>query len=302
MIHVPSPVQALHDPLYDSKGVKLWVKRDDLLHPHIMGNKWRKLKYNLRYAQENGYKGILTFGGAFSNHIAATAASCREFGLQAIGIIRGEELHAASNATLRFASGQGMHLEFVSRSSYRDLKKISRSLLMQYPDFLCLPEGGTNAHALQGCAEIIDELQDPFDYLITPLGTGGTMAGLLQGLRGRARLIGISSLKGDFVHSEFRDLIQKNDIAYSNYELMNQFHFGGYGKVTSELVDFVNMIKKSHNLQLDPIYTGKMMFAIHHLLLNDYFQEGSDIVMLHTGGLQGIEGFNDRNPDRMLIS
>lgn len=301
MARIPSPIEQIHDPLFEEKGLEVWIKRDDLIHPHIMGNKWRKLKYNILHVRESHLAGIVTFGGAYSNHIAATAAACATNQLPSIGIIRGDELSPDSNPTLRFASDQGMKLQFVSRNEYRQLKENQHQLQQIHPRYLILPEGGTNELAIRGCQEIWTEINQSFDYAITSVGTGGTMAGLLKAMSGEGKLIGISALKGNFIHSEFRNMLQHHNIPFENYELMDQWHFGGYGKVTDDLVAFINDTKEKINVLFDPIYTAKMYFAVTKLIETNYFPSNSKIVLIHTGGLQGIAGFIEKQKKNILL-
>ncbi len=301
MVNLPSPVQRLNDELFVKNDVQVWVKRDDLIHEEIMGNKWRKLKYNVEYAITQGYKGLLTFGGAFSNHIAATAAAAQANNLKSIGIIRGEELTASSNATLRYVSQQEMCLKFVSRNAFREMKADISELQEIYPDYYILPEGGTNSLAIRGCSEIIEELSEVYDYYVTPIGTGGTFTGILKGLRGKGTLLGVSSLKGDWIDDEIEELLKMNGVDFKNYEVLKDFHFGGYGKVTDQLIDFINRIKQKNELQLDPIYTGKMYFATLKLISEGFFPPKSKILVIHTGGLQGIAGFNEVAKTKILV-
>lgn len=300
MAIIPSPIEKLNDPLFNQKGLEVYIKRDDLIHSYIMGNKWRKLKYNLKYAKEEGYEGILTVGGAFSNHISATAACCFENGLKSIGIIRGNELHEQSNATLRFAARRKMQLKFVSRENFRLLKNSFSGLQNEYPTYYCLPEGGTNDLAIKGCEELIKEIDIPFDYVTTPIGTGGTMAGMLKGLKGEKKLLGFSALKGEFIKDEFSSLIKRHGIAYPNYEIFTNFHFGGYGKASEGLVDFINKTYENSQLLFDPVYTGKMYFGLKELVRDGYFNRGIRIIVVHTGGLQGIEGFNENRKTKIF--
>lgn len=302
MAQIPSALQQLHDPLFEEKGVEVFVKRDDQIHPHVMGNKWRKLKYNIIHARETGYNGLLTIGGAYSNHIAATAAACKENGFRSIGIIRGDELHGQSNATLRFASSCGMKLIFVSRAEFRQIKENFEDLQEQYDSFYCLPEGGTNLLAIQGCEEIVKEIDIPYDFITCSLGTGGTMAGILRGMQGQKKIIGFSALKGDFVHEEFKKLLHGANISYSNYLLETRFHFGGYGRVTSELVNFINKTIVENNMVFDPIYTGKMYFGLKTRIREGGFARGMRIIVVHSGGLQGIDGFNERTKTPIFLT
>ena len=301
MVNLPSPVQPINDELFEKNELQVWIKRDDLIHEEIMGNKWRKLKYNIEYAIKQGYSGLLTFGGAYSNHIAATAAAAKANNLKSIGIIRGEELNPSSNATLRFVNEQKMDLKFVSRGDFRSLKEDYEELKSNYPDYYILPEGGTNNLAIQGCSEIIDELSETYDYYITPIGTGGTFCGILKGLAGKGTLLGVSSLKGNWIDDEIESLLETNKIDFSNYQIVKDFHFGGYGKVTDQLIDFINRIKQKNELQLDPIYTGKMYFATLKLISEGFFPPKSKILVIHTGGLQGIAGFNEVAKTKILV-
>lgn len=292
MVDQPSPIVKLVSEETEKRDITLMMKRDDLLHPTIIGNKWRKLKYNLEEAKRLKAKTLLTFGGAYSNHIAATAAAAEEFGFQSIGIIRGDELNENSNHTLTEASKNGMQLRFVDRERFRNLKVDFYALQKEFPEAYILPEGGTNQLAIKGASEAIGEIEEAYEYLICPLGTGGTAAGLLQNLPENKKLIVVSSLKGSFVHKEFCDLVNNHRINKTNYEVLDNYHFGGYGKVTDELIAFINNFKKEFNIPLDPIYTGKMMFAVINLIQIGFFPPKAKIMALHTGGLQGIAGFS----------
>ena len=268
------------------------IKREDLNHSTISGNKWRKLKYNLKKAKKQGYTSLLTFGGAYSNHIYATAAAGKEFGFKTIGVIRGEE-HLPLNPTLAFAQTQGMHLHYMDRTTYRDKSKpeIIDSLKATYGEFYLIPEGGTNALAIKGCSEIIDEIDEPFEYLCCPVGTGGTIAGLIAGLAGKSNIIGFSSLKGDFLKQEVSDLLANNHTLHDNWTIATDYHFGGYAKTKPQLLDFMHEFEQQHKVPLDPIYTGKMLYGIYDMIRSDRFIPGSRILVIHTGGLQGKAGF-----------
>ncbi len=295
MARLPSPLQELSHPILDEKEIQLFVKRDDLIHEKIMGNKWRKLKYNLQEAKNKGTSTLLTLGGAFSNHIHATAAAGAEFGFRTIGIIRGEELCPTSNETLQFASAKGMDLRFVDRSTYSLLRKNPEVLRKDYPECFILPEGGTNELAIKGCRELIEEINIDFDAIVVPVGTGGTFSGVLDGVKESQSVIGISSLKGAFIEQEMEKLINQFQIKNRNYVINTDFHFGGYGKTTGELIDFINWFKEVFAISLDPIYTGKSFFAVWNMINNDKFEKNLKIILLHTGGLQGILGFNRKN-------
>lgn len=300
MVTVPTPVVELISEETTNLGLTLMMKRDDLIHPTIMGNKWRKLKYNLIEAKKSGFQTLLTFGGAYSNHIAATAAAAKLFDFHSIGIIRGDELNENSNLTLIEAAKNGMKFQFVNREDFRRLKIDFDEIKLNYPNAYILPEGGTNALAVAGAAEIIDEISEDYDYLICPLGTGGTMAGLLKKLQEDKKLIGISSLKGSFINNEFQSLIDEMGIDKTNWAINNNYHFGGYGKVDETLIQFINQFKKRFEIALDPIYTGKMMYGVYDLIAKNYFPPKSKIMVLHTGGLQGIAGFNIKKGEKIL--
>ena len=278
-------------PIHFPNGIELFIKREDLLHPVISGNKFRKLKYNLAEAKRLGYKKLLTFGGAFSNHIVAVAGAGKEFGFETIGIIRGEELEEKinENPSLAVAQQFGMKFFFVSRDAYRlkETPEFLEKMQSQFGDFYLLPEGGTNELAIKGCEEILSELDSEFSYVCTSVGTGGTISGIINSAASHQNIIGFSSLKGDFLQKDIAKFANKK-----NWSVNCEYHFGGYGKVTNELIEFINSFYTQFGIPLDPIYTGKMMFGIMQLIQNDYFPPNSKILAIHTGGLQGIAGMN----------
>ena len=292
-----APLQKIEDPLFAEKRVELFLKREDLLHPAISGNKWRKLKYNLSAAKEQGKSMLLTFGGAYSNHIAAVAAAGKEFNFKTLGFIRGEE-HLPLNPTLAFAANYGMQLFYLDRETYRrkDSPEFLTLLQQQYPKAYILPEGGTNLLAVKGCTEIVNDIDLPFNYICCSAGTGGTLAGIIAGLAGEKKIIGFPALKGgDFLYHEVKQLVKAYaGREYANWELQTQYHFGGYAKVKPELLQFIKDFKAQQHILLEPIYTGKMLFGILDLIRQDYFEPGSIIVTLHTGGLQGLAGMEER--------
>ncbi|MES2621191.1 MAG: pyridoxal-phosphate dependent enzyme [Bacteroidota bacterium] len=297
-----SPLQMLSDDLLREKEITLHIKRDDLIHPHIQGNKGRKLKYNLEQAHLSATDTLLTFGGSYSNHIYATAAAAKHFGLKSIGIIRGEE-HLVKSPTLQFAVSQGMQLIYTSRESYRnkETKDYLENLRAQLGDFYLIPEGGTNMHALKGVDELISEVKTDYDYMCVACGTGGTLAGLVAGLKGEKNLLGFSSLKGeDSLTAKVNALANEySGVTYSNFKINFDYHFGGYAKVKPELIEFIKQFKQRFDILLEPVYTGKMFYGLYDLIANDYFPKGSRIVAVHTGGLQGLSGytayFGDKN-------
>lgn len=267
------------------------IKPDYLNHKDISGNKYRKLKYNLEAARKLKKNTLLTFGGAFSNHIAAVAAAGCEFGFKTIGVIRGEELIAKieSNPTLSFAKSQGMHFKFVSRSDYRlkTTEDFITGLKDEFDDFYLVPEGGTNDLAVQGCTEILTEEDEVFDYICCPVGTGGTISGLINSSLSHQKVLGFPALKENFLDAEIKAFVNKD-----NWQLIRNYHFGGYAKINTELVEFINRFKELYNIPLDPVYTGKMMFGIQDMIAKGEIEKGAKVLAIHTGGLQGIQGMN----------
>lgn len=300
--HTPS--QKIEHPLFQDNGVELWVKRLDLISEDASGNKFFKLKYNLEEAKRQGYSQILTFGGAYSNHIFATAKACEKEGLSSIGIIRGEET-LPLNPTLSQAKEFGMKLCYVDRESYR--KKTEPSFLeklkKQWGESYMIPEGGTNSLAIQGTKDILSKEDKSFDNLATSIGTGGTFTGLALSKNPNQTLLGFSSLKGDFIHREIDQVF--NSIRETRPEktiILDQFHFGGYGKIKPELIDFIHEIYQKYQLPLDPIYTGKALLGLFKLCQDGYFEAGKRILFIHTGGLQGNAGFSQRMGIKLPLS
>jgi 1-aminocyclopropane-1-carboxylate deaminase len=292
-----TPLTEINDArLFESK-INLFIKREDLIDPEISGNKWFKLKYNLLEAKKLGYKKILTFGGAYSNHIYSTAAAGKKFGFETIGVIRGEE-HLPLNPTLSFAKDCGMKFHYLDRKSYRNKydEPTVKSLENEYGDFYLVPEGGSNSLAVKGCSEIIPRIIKKFDFICTACGTGGTLAGMVLGLNSNAKAIGFSVLKGgNFLNNNVKNFLSIfNQINLINWEINLNYHFGGYAKVTDELLEFCHEFTDKHNIEIEPIYTGKMLFGIFDLIKKKYFPEGSTIIALHSGGLQGLKGLKQR--------
>lgn len=259
--------------------------------PDISGNKFRKLKYQIEKIDKSDVKTVLTFGGAFSNHIAAVAKAGKKYNFKTIGIIRGEELKTKflSNPTLKFAHSQGMEFKFITREQYRlkETEKFIVELKKLYGQFHLIPEGGTNKLAIKGCAEILNTQDSSFDYICVPVGTGGTMAGIVSSLAEHQFALGFSALKGTF-----QDTIVAKQSIKENFEIIDSYNFGGYAKIDSNLIRFINTFNKQHQVLLDPIYTGKMMYGIFDLIEKQYFKKNSRILAVHTGGLQGIAGMN----------
>jgi len=279
------------------EGIYVYLKREELLHPTISGNKWRKLKYNLIEANNLGIDTLLTFGGAYSNHIHATAHAGKIFGLNTIGIIRGEE-HLPLNPTLTDAQKCGMQIHYISRSEYRKKKNddFVEDLRKKFGKFYLVPEGGTNSLAVKGCTEILDDISIEFDYILSACGTGGTISGLICGLKGIKQVIGVPVLKGaNFLYDDISEHVKSySGNNFSNWKLNLDFHFGGYAKITKELIEFIDAFELVNKIKLDPVYTGKLLFAVNCMLGNCEFRQGSSIIVLHTGGLQGVTGMKNR--------
>ena len=279
--------------------ITVQIKREDLLHPFISGNKFRKLKYNILQAKTENQDTLLTFGGAFSNHIAAAAYAGKEYGFKMIGIIRGDELREKilENPTLQFAQDCGMQFKFVSREAYRHKTESDflENLKQEFGDFYLVPEGGTNEFAVKGCQEILTQEDKEFDYVCCAVGTGGTISGLINSSLPHQKVLGFPALKGEFLNEDIRKFARN-----PNWELITDYHFGGYGKVNPELIDFINHFFEENNIPLDPIYTGKMVFGVMDLIQKNYFKENSKILLIHTGGLQGIAGMNIKLKNKHL--
>lgn len=271
--------------------IELYIKREDRIHPLVSGNKFRKLKYNLIQAQKEKRHSILTFGGAYSNHIVATAAAAKEKGFRSIGVIRGEELasQVVVNPTLSLAQSLGMQFEFVTREQYREKSDVNfiETLRTKWGDFYLVPEGGTNELAVQGCEEILQPEDEIFDFIACAVGTGGTISGLSRSAFKGQKVLGFSSLKTNYLQDEIHKFAGN-----ANWEFIQEYHFGGYGKTTDELVLFINDFYKRTGIPLDPVYTGKMMYGLVDQIEKGLYKNNTKILAIHTGGLQGIKGMN----------
>ena len=296
--------QLINLEILKEKGINLVMKREDELHPFISGNKYRKLKYNLKEAKVKGFNTLLSFGGAYSNHISALSYAGKRGGFKTIGIIRGEELgldvdHVLqTNPTLKFAHDNGMRFKFVSREEYRRKSDpdFIAALKSEFGDFYKIPEGGTNKLAIKGCEEILTKEDGEFDYICVSVGTGGTISGLINAATNRQAILGFPSLKGEFL----QDIIHEKTVSKNSWKLIHEYHFGGYAKINEILISFINDFNQQTTIPLDPIYTGKMMFGIMDLVKKNFFKRNSSILAIHTGGLQGIEGMNKRLSKKKL--
>ncbi|WDE10962.1 1-aminocyclopropane-1-carboxylate deaminase/D-cysteine desulfhydrase [Thalassomonas haliotis] len=293
-----SPLQTIQHPLFAKHRLEVKIKRDDLIHPIISGNKWRKLKYNLSYARELGFKGALSFGGSYSNHIHALAFACYQQQLPCIGIIRGESQYAG-NCTLSQAKAWGMELDFVDRKTYRLRREQNylQELQALYPDYFMIPEGGSNELALAGVGEVISELnkQADFDTLMTPVGSGGTLAGLIAADNSQHQLLGVAVLKQeDYLVQEVSQLLGPDAAQYNRWQILNKFHRGGYARFSEADCRRILAFNRQTGLTFEPVYSGKMLLALLDLIEQQYFPPGHKIVLLHTGGLQGLGGLAER--------
>jgi len=283
---------------HNNYSVDLYIKREDLIHNEVSGNKLRKLNFNLQQAKAVNASEIITFGGAFSNHVRATAAAGNIIGIKTVGIIRGDELaEKTRNSTLRFAERNEMLLFFVTRSAYqlKEKSKEIQDIISQFKNPFIVPEGGTNALAIKGCEDILNDKTEKFDYVCCPVGTGGTISGIINASHSSQQIIGFSALKGTFLKEDISRFAKKN-----NWSLNTDYHFGGYAKINEDLINFINEFKRIHDIPLEPIYTGKMLFGIYDLIKKGYFRPNSKILAIHTGGLQGIEGINQKLKQKKL--
>jgi 1-aminocyclopropane-1-carboxylate deaminase len=288
---LPTPLTEIFGELFERAGVKVFVKRDDLIHSAISGNKWRKLKYNLIDAKSKGFHGLATFGGAYSNHLAATAAAGQLFGFGTMGFVRGEEHALTDTPTLRYCREQGMQLQYVTRQEYRQrhVENYIASLQKNFPDYYFIPEGGTSVLALLGVGEMVDEVRHQLGglptYFAVAGGTGGTAAGILA--TGQD-VLAFSALKGGaFLEQDIAQLTHSSEILGA-LQLFTEYHFGGYAKWNHALLDFIIDFKQQHGIQLEQVYTAKMFYGLFDLIGKGFFQHGATIVAVHTGGLQGL--------------
>ena len=280
-----------------NKNVNVFMKRIDLVHPEISGNKWFKMKYNIAEAKEKNYDTLLTFGGAYSNHIYSTSAAGKIFSFKTIGLIRGEE-HLPINTTLKYAIDCGMKIHYVDRTTFRkrETPEFLEWIKNEFGDVYILPMGGKNRLAVKGCSEIINQIDIEYDYICSACGSGGTFSGLVAGFGGKKKAIGFSALKGGgFLKEDISNLVfDYTKSNYDNWEINSDYHFGGFAKLSLELINFMEKFKKLNGIELDYIYTGKLMYGIADLINKEYFKEGETIIALHSGGLQGNEGMKQK--------
>ena len=281
----------IDDPLLDRYKIDLWMKRDDLLHPVISGNKWRKLKYSLDHALSSGADTIISMGGAYSNHLHALAYTGKMLGLKTTGLIRGEQPESLT-PTVCDMQNWGMELKFVSRSEYRLLRQYKgcNDLPGSKPRHYWLPEGGAQALALKGVAELVSEIDIAYDILCTPCGTGATLAGMITAVPGHVSVMGFAALKNaGFLQTDVESLLPR---PCNNWQINLDYHFGGFAKITAELMTFITDFEHKTGIPLEPVYTGKMMYALYDLITKHTFKPGQRLIAVHTGGLQGKRGFS----------
>ena len=287
----PSIITKIDDPLLDQYQIKLWIKRDDLLHPIISGNKWRKLKYTLDHALSEGADTLISMGGAYSNHLHALAYVGKALGLKTIGLVRGEQPETLT-PTLSDLQNWGMVLKFVSRFDYRLLRQYKGcyDLPGLKPQQYWLPEGGAQALALKGVAELVNEIDVAYDILCVPCGTGATLAGIIDMVPDQVSVMGFAALKNaEFLQTDVESLLPR---PCSNWQINMDYHFGGFAKTSAELMTFMADFEFKTGIPLEPVYTGKMIYAIYNLITKHTFKPGQRIIAVHTGGLQGKRGFN----------
>jgi len=279
-----TPIQQLSDPVFVNAGIGVFVKREDINHPTVSGNKWWKLKYNVEEAIAQSRHTLLTFGGAYSNHIYATAAAAQVAGLRSIGIIRGEEIKPL-NETLSFASAAGMQLYYLSRDTYRrkDEPAFINELTERFGRCHIIPEGGSNELGVAGVAAFAETLPSDFDFIICPVGTGATLAGLIRGRAGKGTLIGVPVLKGGDAWIKEVEAFQPQ---YANWRLFGDYHFGGYAKSTPQLEMSIRAFAERHGIPTEHIYSAKMFFALYDLAAKGFFKPGANVLALHTGGIR----------------
>ena len=282
----------INEPFIQAQGIELYLKRDDLLHPVISGNKWRKLKYILNHALSMNTQKITSMGGAYSNHLHALAYVGQLLGIKTRGIIRGERPKQL-NSTLSDLMTWGMEVEFISRNDYRQLRhyKTYNALPGMQQGEYWLPEGGAMELALQGVAELVDELNMDYDVLCVACGTATTLAGLINRVADNKQVLGFAALKGaGFLLTDVQQMLAGQSCEHQNWSICLDYHFGGFAKVSPVLLDFIQGFEQRHSIQLEPIYTGKMLYGIYDLIRQGFFKPGQRIIALHTGGLQGNRG------------
>lgn len=309
-LSIPSPIQRVAYQPFERAKIEVLIKRDDLIHPAISGNKWRKLKYNIQEIEAAQKVGFVTFGGAFSNHIAASAYAGCLAGLKMLGVIRGE-ISDTQNKTLQFAKRCGMQLLSVSRQQYANKENPAFliDLQAQFPDYQIIPEGGCNIQGVRGCIEILQEAHEPYDVVAVPLGSATTFTGLLCSGFSAREFLGFPAVKGGgYLASNVYNLFSAThnagfvpcNLPQPQWRLITDYHFGGFAKVDAQLIVFINRFYRETGIPLDPIYTSKMMYGLVDMANNNAFEPGTRVLAIHTGGLQGVVAMNKKLKNKNL--
>ncbi len=301
-IKVPSPIVEVKTSLLEEKDLQLFIKREDQIHFEISGNKWRKLKYNLIHFFQNNFKQVVTFGGVFSNHIYATAAACYELGIPLIIYLRTDKIDP-NNPTLQFVQGKNAQLICLSRESYRekDQAEFIHKIHREWPNSFIIPEGGSNHFGLKGTEEIMAEVKvqlSSLDIIALPAGTAYTAAGIISTSSTNQKVEVFSALKGLFLQSVLHELVEDGT---KNWVLYSDEYFGGYAKVDQTLLNFIDWFFHETSIPLDPIYNAKAMYYLFENIKNGKYSRGSRMLYIHTGGLQGITGYNYMKPDNRIL-
>lgn len=291
-LKLPSPVTELHSPLLSQRDIRLSIKRDELIHPLIQGNKWRKLKYNLQQAENRQQHRLLSFGGPWSNHLHALAAAGKMAGFETIGLIRGQQA-AELNPCLQDMQDWGMQLEFLSRIDYknRNSNTFIQKLRQKFGDFYLIPEGGNNTPGIKGCAELLHELPQAYDYICCEVGTGTMLNALIMNIKNPAtRILGFSVMKNPQLTQQITDKLAAPALN-SRWQIIHRYHFSGFAKTSDQLNGFIEDFQQQYEIQLEPVYSGKMLYGLFDMIKQDFFPPGSHILAIHGGGLQGLRGF-----------
>ena len=298
-LKLPSPVTQLHSRLLNEKKVELFIKRDELIHPVLQGNKWRKLKYNLLEANNQKQKTLLSFGGAYSNHLHALSFAGQHFGFNTIGIIRGEK-PANLNPCLQDMKKWGMQLKFIKRIDYKQKEndEFILNLRKEFGDFYLIPEGGNNPQGIKGCAELLNELDQDYNVICCEVGSSTMFSSIIShNNKSNTRFLGFVVMKNNQLENDILDRASTQLKSFSTeWSLNHDYHFGGFAKANTELHQFISNFKVQFNIQLEPVYSGKMLYGIFDLISKDHFKPGTRILAIHGGGLQGLRGYPEFYP------
>ena len=272
--------------------LQLNMLRLDQIHPEISGNKWFKLKYNLESFKKGNYRGILTFGGAYSNHLAATAYTCKKLNIPCAAIVRGDELKTDSNDTLNFLSQCGMQLQFFARSDYKNKQLLAKTGAINFPNFFQIPDGGSNAEGYKGCKEIAHHIPNDYNFVVCDCGTGVTSSSILSVLPNNQKLIVFSVLKGaSYLKDEILSF-ENNRFKKEQFVFNDDFHFGGFGIYNESILNFIKQFYREFNIKLEQVYSAKMLYGLLELIKQNYFPKSSKILVIHSGGIQGAKHLN----------